>query len=109
MTLNEKTLKLRLFVIKNTINLFETDWMEQLKLWNSPISLFCREIRGFDNEADSLEKELKIRFSEVFSSGLGRCNKMKAKFELKENVQPVYKKKKNVLFASLKRINDKFI
>ena len=27
-TLNEKTLKLRLFVMKNTNNLFGTNWME---------------------------------------------------------------------------------
>ena len=31
---------------------------------------------------------------------------MKAKFEVKENVQLVFKKKKNVPFASLKQIND---
>ena len=31
---------------------------------------------------------------------------MKAKFELKENVQSVFKKKRNVAFGSLKQIND---
>ena len=29
---NEKTLKLRLFVMKNINKIFETDWMEQLKV-----------------------------------------------------------------------------
>ena len=33
------------------------------------------------------------------------CNKMKAKFKLKENILPVFKKKRNV---SLKQINDEF-
>ena len=80
--------------------------MKQLKLWNSPISSFCQEIKGFTNKAESLKKELKIKFSEVFPGGLGRCNKMKAKFKLKKNVQLVFKKKRNVLFASLKQIND---
>ena len=70
--------------------------MEQFKLWNSPISLFCQKIKGFTNKAESLKKELKIRFSEVFSGGLGRCNKMKTKFKLKENVLPVFKKKRNI-------------
>ena len=70
--------------------------------WNSPISSFCQEIKGFTNEAESLKKELKIEFSEVYSGGLGRRNKMKAKFELKEDVQLVFKKKKNVPFALLK-------
>ena len=60
----------------------------------------------FFNEAESFKKELKIKFSEVFSCCLGRCNKMKAKFEKKENVLPVFKKKRNVSFASLKKIND---
>ena len=65
--------------MRNTNNLCRTDWMEQFKLWNSPISLFCQEIKGFTNEAESLKKELKIKFSEVFSGCLGRCNKMKGK------------------------------
>ena len=32
---------------------------------------------------------------------------MKAKFELKENVEPIFKMKRNVPFASLKLINDR--
>ena len=32
-TLNEKTLKLRLFVMKNTNKFFGTDWIEEVKLW----------------------------------------------------------------------------
>ena len=64
-------------------------------------------MKGFTNEAESLKKELKIKFSEIFSGGFGKCNKMKAKFELKENVQPVFKKKRNVPFASLKQNNNK--
>ena len=43
--------------------------MEQFKLWNSHISLFCQEIKAFTNIAESLKKELKIKFSEVFSGG----------------------------------------
>ena len=68
--------------------------------------LFCKEIKGFTNEAESLKKELKIKFSEVFSGGLGRCNKIKSKFELKEKIQLVFRKKRNVSFASLKQNND---
>ena len=74
--------------------------------WNSSISSFCQEIKGFTNKAESLKKELKIKFSGIFSSGLGRCNKMKTKFELKENKQQVFKKDMNVPFASSKQIND---
>lgn len=54
--LNDKTLKLRVFVMKNTYNLFGTNWMEQFNLWNSPIILFCHEVKGFTNKAESLKK-----------------------------------------------------
>ena len=94
------TLKLELFVMKIQINILERTG------WNSPISSSCQEIKGFTNDFESLKKELKIKFSEVFSGGLGRCDKTKAKFKLKENLQPVFKKDRNVSLVSLKQIND---
>ena len=78
--------------------------MEQFKSWNCAISSLCQEIKGFTNEADSLKKELKIKSSEVFSGCFGRYNKMKAKFEQKENLQQF--SRKNVPFAPLKQIVD---
>ena len=42
-------------VMKNTNNLFGTDRIELFKLWNSPISSFCQEIKGFTNAAESLK------------------------------------------------------
>ena len=87
--------KLRLFVMKNTNNLFGTNWVVQFKLWNSPISSFYHEIIGFTHKAKSLKKELKIKFSEVFSGGLGRCNKIQAKGKCTTAVQK--KKKKSTL------------
>ena len=40
-TLKGKTLKLKMFVLRNTNNLFGTDWIQRFELWNSPISDFC--------------------------------------------------------------------
>ena len=92
-------------VMKNTNILFGMDWMEQFKLWNSSIISFCKEIKSFTNGTQSVKKELKIKFSEVFPRGLGRCNKMEVKFKLKEDVQPVFKNSRHVFFkASLKQI-----
>lgn len=54
----------------------------------------------------SLKEELKSKFPDIFSGELGKCKKMKAKFNLKENIQPVFKKK-NVPFALLKQTDDK--
>ena len=49
--------------------------------------------------------ELKGSFPEVFSVGLGKCTKIKARFELKENTRPIFKKKRNVPFAATEEIN----
>ena len=49
--------------------------------------------------------ELKGSFPEVFSAGLGKCTKIKAKFELKENTRPIFRKKRNVPFAATEEIN----
>ena len=49
--------------------------------------------------------ELKGSLPEEFSAGLGKCTKIKAKFELKENTQPIFRKKRNVPFAANEEIN----
>ena len=43
-----------------------------------------------------------------FSGDLGRCNKMAVKLELNNDSQPVFKKSRNVPFASLTHIDKKF-
>ena len=49
--------------------------------------------------------ELKDSFPEVFSAGLGKCTKVKAKFELKENTHPIFRKKRNVPFTATEEMN----
>ena len=49
--------------------------------------------------------ELKGSFPEVFSAVLGKCTKIKAKFELKENTCPIFRKKRNVPFTAIVEIN----
>ena len=44
--------------------------------------------------------ELKSCFPEIFSAGLGKCTKIKAKFKLKENTRLIFRKKRNVPFAA---------
>ena len=58
---------------------------------------------------DKLKKELKIRFPEIFSEGLGFCSKVKAKFEVKENVIPVFRPKRAVPYASVEIINKELV
>ena len=49
--------------------------------------------------------ELKGSFPEIFSAGLCKCTKIEAKFELKENTRPIFRKKRNVPFATTKKKN----
>ena len=90
---------------KDTNNLFGTDWLDKFELWDTPISDFCHNIKSHTTEVDVVKRELREKFPEVFSGGLGRCTKMVASFELKENAQPVFRKKRSVPFASLEKID----
>ena len=80
--------------------------MERFKLWDQPINNFCNKIENPTKEAQELKDELKARFPEVFSAGLGKCTKAIVRFELKENALPVFKKKRNVPFAAIERIDE---
>ena len=80
--------------------------MEKFKLYDMTINSFCKKIESLTNETDILKKELKAKFPEVFSGGLGRRYKIFAKFELQENVILVFKRKRNVPFTSLNQIKD---
>ena len=71
------------------------------------INSLCRKLENLTTKAKDLIKDLKETFPEVFSGALGRCNKMMAKFKLKDDIQPVFKKKRNVPLASLPQINEK--
>ena len=108
-TFNGLTKKLKTVVLKNSNNLFGTDWMEAFQLWNLPISSFCQKLENLNVEAEKLKEDLRIKFPEVFSNGLGRCTKISAKFEIKKDAKPVFKKKRNVPFASIEQINKELI
>ena len=92
--------KLKAFVMRNVQNLFGTDWMEEFDLFNIP-----RKIDGNTTSSDKLKKELKVKFPEIFSEGLGFFSKVKAKFEVKENVIPVFRPKRPVPRGSVEIID----
>ena len=78
--------------------------MEEFDLFNVPINTFCNKIDGTTTSSDELKKKKKI--PEIFS-GLGFCSKAKAKFEVKENVMPVFRTKRPVPYASVEIIDKK--
>ena len=72
-TLNGVTKKLKAYVLKNSDNLFGTDWIEKFNLWDCPMRTFCRKIESTTPNSVNLKKELEQRFPQVFSGGLGKC------------------------------------
>ena len=104
-SLNDITKKLKVFVLKNTENLFGSDWFQKFNLWDQPINTFCQKVECITAEAEKIKIELKGSFPEVFSAGLSKCTKIKAKFEQKENTRPIFRKKRNVPFTATEEIN----
>ena len=49
--------------------------------------------------------KLKSKFNKVFVDELGCCTKTEVRFELKDNVKPVFKPKRKVPFSSLETID----
>ena len=43
-TLKGKTKKLKMYILRNTSNLFGTDWIQSFELLDSPMSDFCQKI-----------------------------------------------------------------
>ena len=99
-TLLGKTKKLIMFVLKNTENLFGSDWIHEFNLWDLPISTFCRKAESCSSVTENLIFKLKKDFAEVFTPGLGKCTKMTTELKLKQNMQPVFIRKHDVPFAS---------
>ena len=104
-SVNDITKNLKVFVLKDTENLFESDWFQKFNLWDQPINTFCQKVECIIAEAEKIKMELKGCFPEVFSAGLGKCTKIRAKFELKENTRPIFRKKRNVPVAATEEIN----
>ena len=105
MNFNNKIKKTKIFVMRNTNNLFGTDAITKFNLWDLPISSFCNNIEEYKDDSQNIKKEIKKTFPEVFSEGLGRCTKMTAKIKLKKNVQQVFRKKRSIPFAAIDKID----
>ena len=78
--------------------------MEEFDLFNFAINTFSNKIDGTMTSSDKLKNELRIKFPEIFSEGLGFCSKVKAKFKVKENVMTVFRPKRPVPYAPVEII-----
>ena len=79
-SLNGITKKLKFFVLKNTENLFGSDWFQKFNLCDQIINTFGQKVECITAEAEKVKMEQKGSFLGVFSAGLGKCTKIKAKF-----------------------------
>ena len=82
-----------------------SDWFQKFNLWDQPINTFCQKVECITAKAEKIKMALKGSFPKVFSAGLGKCTKIKAKFELMENTRLISIKKRNVPFAATEEIN----
>ena len=100
-----KTLKSKVYVLQNDSDLFGKDWIVLFNSWELPINYSSNKINvssPFKNQVtENMIKDLKIKFPKVFSEGLGICKKTEAKFEVKENAKPIFKRKRNMPFGKL--------
>ena len=95
----------KVFGLKNTENLFGSNWFQKFNLWDQTIYTFCQKVECITAEAKKIKIELKGGFLELLSAGLGKRTKIKAKFEPKENTRPIFRKKRNVPFAATEEMN----
>ena len=58
-----------------------------------------------EKKTEKFISDLKNEFPRVFSEGLGQCTKTEVRFQLKDNVRPVFKAKRNVPFSALDAVN----
>ena len=60
---------------------------------------------GKSKQTENFANKLKSEFNKVFADKLGCCTKTEVRFELKDNVKPIFKPKRKVPFSSLERID----
>ena len=70
------------------------------------MSIFCRKIESTTSNSVNIKKNSNSVFPSFFWGGrFGKYSTLKAKLRLKDGAQPVFKKKRNILFATLEEIN----
>ena len=71
-------------------------------LWGKSINEFCRRLNassmGKSKQTENFANKLKSEFNKLFADELGCCTKTEVRFELKDNVKPVFKPKRKVPF-----------
>lgn len=89
MKLNNTEKQGEVFVSTLQLNLFGIDWIEKFDLWSKPIDTICNNIHS--SKTNDIITEIKTKFPQLFSEGLGCCSKTKASFSLKPESKPTFR------------------
>ena len=68
-TFQGRMLKRKTLILKNTENLFDTDWMEKFNLWDMSINSFCQKLEHLTTDVKKFNKRFKRNFSGIFFWG----------------------------------------
>lgn len=89
------------------LNLFGSDWMTMFGLWNVPLTTVCNAVHDFRSQP--IQKEAEKMFPNLFSEGLGLCNKTKATLTLKGDSKPIFRKARSAPFAAMPLIEEEIL
>ncbi|XP_062542302.1 uncharacterized protein K02A2.6-like [Armigeres subalbatus] len=92
------------YVTNNSITLFDLDWIELFKLWDTPLYAICNQVHVADGQVNQIQV-YKAAYPEVYKNGLEHCKKMKVRLYLKPDAKPVCKPKCPVPFTSMEKID----
>uniref|UniRef100_A0A8R1IJM7 RNA-directed DNA polymerase n=2 Tax=Caenorhabditis japonica TaxID=281687 RepID=A0A8R1IJM7_CAEJA len=83
-------------------NLLGLDWISKSSEMTYHMNMMVNELKSSDTE--SIGKELKEKFPEVFLEGLGTCTKEKAVLTVKDKSSPVFIGKRPVPYGALETV-----
>ena len=68
-----------------------------------------RDSKGKIWKTEKFISGLKNKFPRVFSEGLGQCTKTEVGFELKDDIRPEFKAKRNIPFSALNAVDQELV
>ncbi|XP_035900492.1 uncharacterized protein K02A2.6-like [Anopheles stephensi] len=102
MEVNGRRKQVLVRVVEEDLLLFGTDSMDVFGLWKQPLDAFCNIISSTKDAGAAVLEQ----FPALFSSELGRCDKVKVSLQLKDNVNPVFRPKRPVAYAMQTMVED---
>lgn len=95
------------------LNLFGSDWMTKLGLWDIPLSTVCHQVKlnttSDDVKSTSLTKRAMQQFPDLFKEGLGKFNRTTASMTLKKDSKAVFIRARPPPFAAMKPIEQEIM